>query len=130
MIIPVILYFNQVMLIEFRLLGPYNINPFEWMLFPSNRLPNGKYTKGWRDLVFLGYHIIFWSFIRQFVTLHILRPFARSLGIRGNKIERFTEQGYAIFYFGIMGTAGIFVMKHLPTWCKLARVFCCSWLTP
>lgn len=107
MIIPVVLYFNQILLIDFGLMGNWTVNPFEWMLVPSYRLPNGKYTKGWKDFIFIAYHIIFWSFIRQFVTLHILRPLARRLGIRGNKIMRFTEQGYAIFYFGIMGIAGI-----------------------
>jgi len=107
MVIPILLYFNQIMLIEFGLLGPFNYNPFKAMLLPSYRLENGKYKKGWLDLVFIAYHIIFWSFVRQFVTLHILRPLARKLGIRGSKIMRFTEQGYAIFYFGIMGIAGI-----------------------
>lgn len=45
--------------------------------------------------------------VRQFVTLYILRPMARKFGIRGGKVMRFTEQGYAVFYFGIMGLAGI-----------------------
>lgn len=45
--------------------------------------------------------------MRQFVTLYILRPMGRSLGIKGSKVMRFTEQGYAVFYFGVMGTAGI-----------------------
>jgi acyl-CoA-dependent ceramide synthase len=107
MIVPVILYANQFMLIDLGLMGPFKFNPFEPMLFPAYRLPNGKYQKGWLDFIFIGYYIVFWSFVRQFVTLHILRPMARRLGIRGAKIMRFTEQGYAIFYFGIMGIAGI-----------------------
>jgi acyl-CoA-dependent ceramide synthase len=116
MMIPVILWANQWMLIDLGLMGPYKVNPFAWMIFPSHRLPNGLYHKGLLDFVFIGYYIIFWSFVRQFVTLYILRPMGRSLGIKGSKVMRFTEQGYAVFYFGIMGTAGILVMKQLPTW--------------
>jgi acyl-CoA-dependent ceramide synthase len=107
MMIPVILWANQWMLIDLGLMGPYKVNPFAWMIFPSHRLPNGLYHKGLLDFVFIGYYIIFWSFVRQFVTLYILRPMGRSLGIKGSKVMRFTEQGYAVFYFGIMGTAGI-----------------------
>ncbi|BEI81962.1 hypothetical protein CcaverHIS002_0211220 [Cutaneotrichosporon cavernicola] len=116
MMIPVILWANQWMLIDLGLMGPYKVNPFAWMIFPSYRLPNGLYTKGLLDFVFIGYYIIFWSFVRQFVTLYILRPLGTKLGIKGSKVMRFTEQGYAVFYFGIMGTAGILVMKQLPTW--------------
>jgi hypothetical protein len=30
--------------------------------------------------------------VRQFVTIHVLRPLAKSLGIKGGKIMRFTER--------------------------------------
>lgn len=30
--------------------------------------------------------------VRQFVTLHILRPLAHSLGIKGGKVMRFLER--------------------------------------
>jgi len=30
--------------------------------------------------------------VRQFVTLHILRPMAHSLGIKGGKVMRFLER--------------------------------------
>ena len=64
--------------------------------------------------------------VRQFVTIHILLPMGRALGIKGGKIMRFMErmyystpqtfqkaernlgtEGYAVFYFGIMGTIGV-----------------------
>lgn len=61
MMVPVILWANQWMLIDLGLMGPYHTNPFAWMIFPSHRLPNGKYKKGPADFVFIAYYIIFWS---------------------------------------------------------------------
>lgn len=55
--------------------------------------------------------------VRQFVTLYILRPMGRKLGIPAGKIMRFTEQGYAVFYFGILGLAGI--VRPLPQTARL-----------
>ncbi|WVQ99875.1 hypothetical protein IAU59_007018 [Kwoniella sp. CBS 9459] len=115
-LVPVVLYWNHKVLVQYGLLGGDTPNPFEKLLFPSGRLPNGKYEKSIWDLTFCATYIIFWSFVRQFVTIHILRPMAMALGIKGGKIMRFTEQGYAIFYFGILGPCGIYVMKGLPTW--------------
>jgi hypothetical protein len=62
------------------------------------------------------------SSVRQFVTLNLLRPFAAWLGLKKAKLFRFLErenrytchlagadglEGYAVFYFGIMGTVGL-----------------------
>ncbi|RSH88614.1 hypothetical protein EHS25_002841 [Saitozyma podzolica] len=116
MLLPVTLYLNHNLLTHYGILGHGTANPFACLLFPQGRLPNGKYTKAWTDFLFLAYYIIFWSFVRQFVTIHVLRPLAKSLGIKGGKIMRFTEQGYAVFYFGILGVCGIYVMRGLPTW--------------
>jgi hypothetical protein len=65
--------------------------------------------------------------VRQFVTLNLLRPFASWLGLKKAKLFRFLEresneawwehtdeaEGYAVFYFGIMGTVGV-VSSSLP----------------
>lgn len=107
MVIPVILYWNQFMLIDLGMMGPFTTNPFTPFIFPSHKLPNGKYAIGLGDFAFIAYHIIFWSFVRQFMTIHVLRPIAKALGIRGGKIMRFTDQGYALFYFGMTSIAGI-----------------------
>ncbi|WWC93633.1 hypothetical protein V866_000468 [Kwoniella sp. B9012] len=115
-LIPVILYINHNMLVQYGLLKPNTSNPFRHLLFISGEQPDGRYTKSIYDFAFLGYYVVFWSFVRQFVTIHILRPMAIALGIKGGKIMRFLEQGYAVFYFSILGTLGIFVMRGLPTW--------------
>ena len=94
-------------------------NPFEPMLFISHRVPDSppedpRYQKGWLDLVFIAYYIIFWSFVRQSLTIYVARPIARWFGIKKEaKLERFGEQAYAIIYFGVMGSWGLV--------CKLPR---------
>ncbi|WRT68271.1 uncharacterized protein IL334_005247 [Kwoniella shivajii] len=114
--IPIILYFNHNLLVQYGLLKPNTTNPFKYLLFPQGKVPGGGYTKSWYDFVFVANYVVFWSFVRQFVTIHILRPMAIALGIKGGKIMRFLEQGYAVFYFSILGTLGIIVMRGLPTW--------------
>jgi hypothetical protein len=61
-----------------------------------------------QDLAFVAYYIVVFSFIRQSLFLYVLRPLARSYGIRQEgKIERFAEQGYAVIYFTCSGSLGL-----------------------
>ncbi|KLO10177.1 longevity assurance proteins LAG1/LAC1 [Schizopora paradoxa] len=105
-----------------KIFFPNGPNPFEPMLFISHQIPDSpkdapRYAKGPMDLVFLAYHIIVFSFIRQFTLFYILHPIALRLGIKkGSKLERFGEQAYAVLYYGTMGVWGILIMKELPTW--------------
>ncbi|KAF8312227.1 longevity assurance proteins LAG1/LAC1 [Clavulina sp. PMI_390] len=102
--------------------APDLANPFAPLIFISYRIPDSpadapKYAKGPLDLLFLLYYVIVWSFVRQSLTLHILRPLARRLGIKKSaKLDRFGEQGYALLYFSFFGSLGIYVMSQLPTW--------------
>ncbi|WVN90181.1 uncharacterized protein L203_105417 [Cryptococcus depauperatus CBS 7841] len=116
MLIAPLLYYNHILLQHFGVLSPDAPNIFQHFVFLSNKLPNGRYGKSWWDFAFMANYIIFWSFVRQFMTIHVLRPLAKYSGIKGTKIMRFTEQGYAFFYFGILGACGIYVMSGLPTW--------------
>lgn len=102
---------------NWEMLSPYVArgipNPFEPLLFISHRVPTSsaedpRYQKGYLDLAFMAYYIIFWSFVRQSVTLYICRPVARWFGIRKEaKLDRFGEQAYAMLYFGFMGALGL-----------------------
>lgn len=102
--------------------APSISNPFTPMLFISHRIQDSseedpRYQKGYMDLVFIAYYIIFWSFVRQTITLHICRPVARWFGIKKEgKLDRFGEQGYAILYFSFTGLWGLRIMSQLPTW--------------
>ncbi|PCH41067.1 longevity assurance proteins LAG1/LAC1 [Wolfiporia cocos MD-104 SS10] len=102
-------------------------NPFAPLLFISHPVTPGpgtlatadapRYAKGYLDLVFITYYVVFWSFFRQAITLYVCQPVARWFGIRKEaKLARFGEQGYALVYFAIMGAWGIRIMSQLPTW--------------
>ncbi|KAI9448029.1 longevity assurance proteins LAG1/LAC1 [Lactarius indigo] len=80
-------------------------SPFAPLLFvsyqtpsPTNDITDPRYRKGWLDLVFLAYNVVFFSFVRQ------------------RKLARFGEQGYAILYFSFFGAWGVRIMSGLPTW--------------
>ncbi|EIN10456.1 longevity assurance proteins LAG1/LAC1 [Punctularia strigosozonata HHB-11173 SS5] len=132
MLIPIVLYYNWEWIQSY--LGTNHPNPFEPMLYISHRIPDSpeddpRYHKGYMDLVFVAYHMIVWSFVRQFITLNICRPTARYFGLnKQSKIERFGEQAYAIVYFGFFGAWGYAsplyrIMGQLPTWWYNTKYF-------
>ena len=91
------------------------------MLFISHYLPESephdpRYGKGWFDLTFIAYHIIVFSFVRQFTLFEIIFPVARRLGIKKRgKLDRFGEQAYAMLYYGTMGFWGIVSLIYFCT---------------
>ena len=99
-------------------------SPFSPLFFISHPTPSPtddssdpRYRKGWFDLIFLAYHVVFFSFVRQTVIYRICYPIAQYFGIRKEgKLARFGEQGYAIVYFSFFGAWGLRIMSHLPTW--------------
>jgi acyl-CoA-dependent ceramide synthase len=111
LLVPVVLYIN------WELVAPHVAqglsNPFAPLLFISHRIPTSapddpRYAKGYLDLVFVAYHIVFFSFVRQFITVIVCTPIAKYFGIKKRaKIERFGEQGYAFLYFSVFGAWGV-----------------------
>lgn len=78
-------------------------NPLNPLLFISYPLgPHSKdgtmrYGKGWNDISFLVFWVLGFSFIRQGLTLHVIRKVGMKLGVKkGRKMERFMEQVRAI----------------------------------
>lgn len=116
MLIMVALYWNHEALKAFGILGKDTPNPFRYFLYLQGQQPSGKYKKEWADIVFVFWHTVWWSFIRQAITIHVLRPLAKRLRVKKGKWMRFTEQGYTVFYMGVLSTCGIYVMSGLPTW--------------
>ncbi|KAG8703930.1 hypothetical protein FRC08_002559 [Ceratobasidium sp. 394] len=98
LMIPLVLYGNFELVTRFIFKHPY-ANPFAPLLFISYYLPDSdpsdpRFDKGWLDLVFVAYYVIFFSFVRQSVTIHIIRPFAKSLGVhRESKLDRCVQAG-------------------------------------
>ena len=123
LLIPVFLHINWIFFTPLIYTQPPP-SPFAPLLFvsyptpsPTNDITDPRYRKGWLDLVFLAYNVVFFSFVRQFSLFRICYPIARYFGIRKEaKLARFGEQGYAILYFAFFGAWGLRNMSHLPTW--------------
>jgi very-long-chain ceramide synthase len=123
LLIPIVLHLNWIYLTPLFMEDPPT-SPFAPLLFISHPTPSPtddetdpRYRKGWLDLVFISYYIIFWSFFRQSITIYVLRPIARYFNIRKEaKLDRFGEQGYAVVYFSFFGIWGVRIMSMLPTW--------------
>lgn len=91
--------------------------------FLQNALPRSadsheaRYQKGYNDLLFLVFYVIVFSFLRQFTTLYAFKPFAKWWGIKSEiKQARFTEQGYAVLYWGCAAAMGLYVMSFQDSW--------------
>ncbi len=133
LVVPLILYLNWELVAPWMgkslepivapYLGHYPVadssrNPFQVFFLLSHYVPTSapddpRYQKGYYDLTFIAYYIVFWSMVRQIITLNICRPIARYFGIRKEaKIERFGEQGYAMIYFFVMGYWGYVCPWH------------------
>lgn len=88
-------------------------NPFTRLFVISHPLPKqiGEtrtyYGKGIRDVPFLAFYIIVFSFIRQSHTEYVIKPYARWLGLKGGKAQRFVDQGYAVSYWGSSSIFGL-----------------------
>ena len=78
----------------------------------SGYIPNSspediRYRKTWWDIAFIGYYIIFFSFVREILAIKVSQPVAKYFGLkRESKIDRFGEQTYALFYFAFFGAWG------------------------
>ncbi|KAJ5238617.1 hypothetical protein N7468_003236 [Penicillium chermesinum] len=106
----------------------YAINPTEdnivhHFLFLSYEqppaVPGGpvQYGKGLYDIAFVIFYSIVLSFTREFIMQELLGPLSRSCGIKSKRKQaRFMEQMYTAIYFGIMGPAGLYVMRQSPVW--------------
>ena len=122
-LLPIFLHINWIIFTPL-ILSHLPPSPFSPFLFISHPTPSPtddssdpRYRKGWLDLIFLAYHVVVFSFVRQAVIHKIWYPVAQYFGIRDKrKLARFGEQGYAIVYFGFFGTWGLRIMSHLPTW--------------
>ena len=87
-------------------------NPFAPLLFISHHIPTSssedpRYRKGYLDLVFIAFHIVFWSFVRQTILIYLFKPLARPFRVQEAKLVRFGEQGYAMLYFAVMAAWGV-----------------------
>ncbi|ODV65694.1 putative sphingosine N-acyltransferase [Hyphopichia burtonii NRRL Y-1933] len=88
------------------------------LMIPSYKIEGtDQYGKGVNDFYFVFYYAIFFTFLREFLMCCILRPLAKFFKIkRESKQKRFMEQTYGIFYYGITGPFGLWIMSRTPLW--------------
>ncbi|KAJ7668042.1 TLC domain-containing protein [Mycena rosella] len=96
-------------------------NPFGPIFLISHRVTSDpddpRYAKGWCDLMFLAYNIVFFSCFRQLIMVNWSRPIAKYFGLKTEaKLDRFGEQIYAAVYFLLSGAWGFCMMRQLPAW--------------
>ena len=120
-------------LLAFYALDPTPANPLHRALFLSYALPPQHphiptharfapaaptyYGKGKADLAFVAFYTVVLSFTREFIMQRLLRPWARSAGIRSRaKQARFMEQAYTAIYFAVFSPFGLYVMARTPVW--------------
>ncbi|KAJ6592860.1 TLC domain-containing protein [Mycena capillaripes] len=123
LVIPAILYLNWEILLP-HLLRALEIeipteNPFASCILLSHRVPGPepRYARGKGDIMFVAYHVVVFSLVRQVITVTLAPRVGRFFGLnRTGKLERFGEQGYAFVYFLVFGAWGVRIMSQLPTW--------------
>ena len=60
--------------------------------------------------------MLFFHFLREFMMCCVLRPISVWFGIKRSQTEEILEQTYAMFYYGITGPFGLWIMRRLPLW--------------
>lgn len=110
--LPVVLHFNWVLVAPY--VGqPGQTDPYGKIFRLQGRIPSSPpddplYRKTYWDLAFIAYYVVFFSFVRQLITVNISTPIAKYFGLRKEaKINRFGEQMYAFWYFMISGACGV-----------------------
>ncbi|CAH02525.1 TLC domain-containing protein [Kluyveromyces lactis] len=93
-------------------------NPLHMFVAISYQIGDtNMYGKGPKDLCFVFFYMIFFTFLREFIMQVILRPLSIKMGsTRENKIRRMMEQMYSIFYYSISGPFGLYIMYHTDLW--------------
>jgi len=84
---------------------------------PPHIGPVTQYGKGKKDLAFVAFYTLVFTFTREFLMQRLIRPIAiyNHITHRG-KQSRFMEQFYTAIYFSIMGPFGLWVMSRTPVW--------------
>ncbi|CAI4500651.1 CPA_1a_G0023440.mRNA.1.CDS.1 [Saccharomyces cerevisiae] len=76
-----------------------------------------SYAKGIKDLCFVFFYMIFFTFLREFLMDVVIRPFTVYLNVTSeHRQKRMLEQMYAIFYCGVSGPFGLYIMYHSDLW--------------
>lgn len=76
-----------------------------------------QYGKGIKDLCFVFFFMIFFTFLREFLMDIVIRPLTMKLNVTSpHRIKRLMEQAYVIIYCGVSGPLGLLIMNHSDLW--------------
>ena len=93
-------------------------NPLHKYVAISYRIgETDMYAKGIKDLCFVFFYMIFFTFLREFMLDVVLRPVPHWLGATSrHRSKRIIEQLFYVFYYSLSGPFGIYVMYHSDLW--------------
>lgn len=92
-------------------------NPLHMFVAISYQIDNtDMYGKGIKDLCFVFFYMIFFTFLRDFIMDVFIRPFALKVAKNKQKQDRIMEQVYYVFYYGISGPFGLYIMYGTDLW--------------
>ncbi|GMM57415.1 hypothetical protein DAKH74_040310 [Maudiozyma humilis] len=93
-------------------------NPLHMFVSISYRVGDtDMYGKGIKDLCFLFYYMIVFTFIREFFMDMIIRPIVLKAQVRSkHKLNRLMEQLFYIIYYGLSSPFGLWIMYNSDLW--------------
>lgn len=74
------------------------------------------YGKGPKDFLFVAFHMVAFTFFREFLMQICLRPIADRTNLKESKKKRLMEQNFSMVYYGITSPLGLYIMKQTPMW--------------
>ncbi|KNE69061.1 hypothetical protein AMAG_13932 [Allomyces macrogynus ATCC 38327] len=95
---------------------------FSKFAYPSYELPVTEpgqeplYDKGWWDLAFVGYYVVFWTFARATVIDYFIKPLAQACGAPKRLWDRFGEQGWLVVYYTLAFSVGFNIIYNSSYW--------------
>lgn len=93
-------------------------NPLQMFVSISYQISNtNMYGKGIRDLCFIFFYTLFFTFLREFVMDMVARPLVIWLDVTSeHRVRRVKEQIYSIIYYSVSGPFGVFIMYRSDMW--------------
>ncbi|QLG72657.1 hypothetical protein HG535_0D03650 [Zygotorulaspora mrakii] len=93
-------------------------NPLNMFVTISYQIGDSNmYGKGIKDLYFVFFYMIFFTFLREFLMDIAIRPLTKWLNVTSpHRVKRMMEQVYAIIYYGVSGPAGLYIMYNSDLW--------------
>lgn len=93
-------------------------NPLHMFVAISYRVDEtDMYAKGIKDIAFIFYYMIFFTFLREFLLDVVLRPLPKWLNVDSkHRSKRIIEQAFYVIYYSFSSPFGLYCMYHSDLW--------------